>query len=55
MVPLFEFFDDKTFCELFVKKRPEHVLKALRSLSLRYSADFRRSRLVFQIDGFTKL
>ena len=30
----------------FSKIRPGHVLKTLRFLSLRYSADFRRSRLV---------
>ena len=30
----------------FIKKRHEHILKILNFLSLRYSADFGRSRLV---------
>ena len=29
-----------------MKERPEHILKTMRFLSLRYSADLRRSRLV---------
>ena len=34
------------FCEVFFRKRSVHILKTLRCLSLRYSADFGRSRLV---------
>ena len=34
------------FCEFFIKKRHEHILKILHFLSLRYSGDFGRSRLV---------
>ena len=34
------------FCEFFMKKRHEHILKILHFLSLRYSTDFGRSRLV---------
>ena len=36
----------ETFCELFIKERHEHNMKTLRFLSLSYSADFGRSRLV---------
>ena len=36
----------KHLCEFFIKKRHEHILRILHFLSLRYSADFGRSRLV---------
>ena len=36
----------KLFCDFFIKKRHGHILKILHFLSLRYSADFGRSRLV---------
>ena len=36
----------KRLCEFLVKKRHEHNLKTLHFLSLRYSANFGRSRLV---------
>ena len=37
----------KLFCEFFIKKRHEHILKILHFLSLRYSTNFGRSRLVY--------
>ena len=40
----------KLFCEFFIKKRLEHFLKILHFLSLRYNADFGRSRVVFCLD-----
>ena len=40
----------KLFCEFFLKKRQEHILKILQFLSLRSSADFGRSRLVSTLD-----
>ena len=36
----------KRFCEFLINERHEHILKILHFLSLRYSADFGRSRLV---------
>ena len=36
----------KLFCAFYIEKRHEHILKILYFLSLRYSADFGRSRLV---------
>ena len=37
----------RNLCEFFMTKRPEHILKTLRFLSIRYSTVSRRSRLVF--------
>ena len=36
----------ETYCEVFIQKRPEHNLKTLRFMSLRYSANLRRPRFV---------
>ena len=38
------------FCEFSIKKRRKHILKILHFLSLRCSADFGPSRLVFYIE-----
>ena len=41
----------KFFSAFSIKKRHEHILKIVYFLSLRYSADFGRSRLVLILSG----
>ena len=43
------------FCEFFIKKRHEHILKMLHFLSLRYSADFHQITSLFCLSWFTTL
>ena len=47
----FSFFFFEIFLNVSKKVPPFIILKTLRFLSLKYSADFRRSRLVFQLGG----
>ena len=39
------------FCEFSIEKCPEHVLITFRSLNVKYSADLRRSHLVYDVFG----